>query len=1066
MKILAMRLSLMGVLLCSVAMGQGTTATVSGVVTDPSGGVVPGATVTLTNDATKVTRDTVTNGRGEYTVPSLQPATYSILISAPGMQSQERHGVLLQLGQEARLDFQLTVGSTTTTVTVTGSSAPILNTENATIASDVQDQTLTQTPLNARVFWNMVLLQPGVNLSTGGNSDRGGMIISGQPETANNWVVDGINDIDYSTAAPGYRPSVDAIQEFKVYTGNYDAEFGRNAGGQVVVVTKSGTNRFHGTVYEFLRNQDLDANNYFSKNRPAYKRNQFGGTFSGPIQKNKTFFFFAYEGERLINQQVSLSTVPTSAEVNGDFSGLPSSVVLKTPAGYPANAIVHNVINPSALTPAEYQSYVVGRALLGIYPSPTTATPAGSAPSLNYLFNANATESLDQENLKLDHTFSDRNSAFVSLNYLRDPQLSYFTVDPECGEVTIPGFGCFYLVTAQLYGIGWTHSFSPTVVNDFHLGYSRFVAPRPSSPQYEGNFFNQTYNIPAFDNPGPTIFGPPNVSITGYNSYGMFAVVPNFRDENTFDVSDSVYWSFGKHSFKAGGESIRLQNNATVTNYPRGNFGFTSSSTGPTTGYALADAVLGLPATAEQDPTAPPNEFRDTIFGLYVEDSYKVMRRLTVNYGLRWDETTPIADNFNGLTNFDTASGTPYLINSPGHRGSSYNPDHHDFGPRLGVVYQLSDKTTLRAGAGTYFNAPAGSNSFLNLIFYYPARLASTFTSTPTNPLSLPNPFVGGNALTLAGIEPKYQSGILNSWGMDVQREIAPNLLFDLGYYGNRATHAQTNLDINQPAPSTLPAASVQATAPYPNYSVINYLESAGISTYESLQVKLDKRYSNGLFFTVAYTFAKSLDDISGTVQNNYDLKANYGPSANDVRHRFVFNPVYELPIGRGKRFVNEGTFLPAILGGFQVSSIVTGQTGVPVTAYMSGNFSNANILNPNSDRPNVVGNPNSGPHTLDHWFNTAAFVAPAFGTFGNEGTDIIKGPGLWDWDFTLARDFALPHEASLQFRVETFNILNHPNFAPPGNIVNSPSFGEISSTNTNTLITPRQIQIGLKILF
>jgi hypothetical protein len=890
----------------------------------------------------------------------------------------------------------------------------------------------------------------------------------GQTDGANYYTYDGINNVDFSIGEPSFRPSIDTIEEFKVYTGTYEAEFGHNAGGQIVVVGKSGGNSFHGTMYEFLRNQKMDAVNFFNPPglTPAYKRNQFGGTFGGPIRKNKTFFFFGYEGLRLRQQVTALTTVPTEAMQNGNFQGLP--VTLQVPAGYASNAIVNNVVNTSAFTPAQLQSYNIARAMLSYFPSPTTLTPGGAFPANNYNYSATAQESSNQYNLRLDHTFNEKNLAYVTLNYFNDNTINYLTTDGPCSALipSVPGFGCLAGVLAQIYGGGFTHIFSPNLVNDFHGGYQREVTPRYGvGPQAQVNF-NAENNINANCGCISNNLGIPTVDIAGgFSTLGTGVAVPQYRADNTFDENDTLIWTFGKHSIKFGAEATRLQNNAFVDVYGRGFLDFTGTNAGPSTGYAFADALLGLPAVTTRYYSAPPVQFRITSFSAFVQDSWKVSSRLTLNYGLRWENTTPLTNNYgNSMVNFNPATGVAYDV-AP--RTNVYNY-YNGWAPRFGFAYQLfGRKTVLRGGVGIFYNAPILINSLLNLELSYPDRLKQNFVSTPANPLSLPNVFSGAPAGTEspAGIAPNFRVAAINEWSIGIQHEILPNLVLDVSYVGNHGSHLLETVNINQPPATALPAAQVLNLQPYPQFSPVLWYQSQGISNYDALLVRLEKRFSNGISFITTYGYSKSLDDISQEAepQNDYNIRGgNYGPSAYDVRHRFVWSPIWELPFGAGKHYLNNG--VPSkIFGGFQLSSIVTIQTGIPVTPVLYGNYSNTSNQDLGTiDRPNATGiNPNNGSHTVQQWFDTAAFAAPTFGTFGNAGVGTINSPGLVNFDISLARRFVVTEKIALQFRAETFNSFNHPNFLSPNVIENIPTFGTISGANS-----PRDIQLALKLVF
>ena len=1044
-------------------------ATLTGIATDPSGANIAGAVIIATEQRTAIIHTANANAVGEYTLPLLPPGEYSVRASAPGFGDQTFDKIVLQVGQTARLDVKLAVGGSSSNVDVSTVQLTT-DTETSSIGTVVENRTVVDVPLNGRQFYTLALLVPGtyppVQNSTLGF--RGGFNVAGSSEVSNFFTLDGFNNVDGANGSPTVRPSIDDIQEFRLQTGVYQAEYGHNNGGQVTVITKSGSNDFHGTVYDFLRNDDLDSLNYFSSlgTSNELKRNDFGGTFGGPIHKDKTFFFFSYEGLRLIESVIALGTVPTAAQQAGSFAG---AAALKTPTGYSPLAVSGNTIKTAYLTATQLQSYTIGKALLAYYPLPTNASAAN-----NYNFAGRETESANQYSFRLDHTFNPRDNLYATLQYFSDP--NFQPSNPLCGSATVPGFGCSAPYTGQLYGGVWNHIFSPALANQLRIGFQRARGSRYG--QDDTNNFDQTYNIPAFSSTIPGNSGIPYTVIPGYSTLGSYVNLPQDRRDNTFEYADDVLLTHGKHSFKMGADFTRFQNNDLFVFYGRGLFDFTSANGAGGTGNALADALLGLPTATIQTPTAPISYVRENYISAYAQDNFKVTPRLTVNYGLRWELFGPPVDTRDNLAGFSTVTGKPYKDGTNGYSSLPWPNTYHDFGPRIGFAFQpgTQGKTVVRGGFGIMYDAQATENGIFNLITSTPIRAQTTFASIPQIPLNLTNPFPANGyttALTPGGITSRFQPALVEEYTLDVQRQLPDGILLDVAYFGSLGRHLPDEINLNQPATGFANTTLSGAARPYPAYGNITWDQSEGISTYNSLQVKLQKSYSHGLNFLSSYTYGRSLDDTPGIAtsdsaspnfpQNSYNIGGDYGRSGFDVKHRLSISPVYDLPFGAGRTFLSSG--LPSrILGGFQLSGILTAQSGTPVTPTYSINVSNTfnSTLGAGVDRPNVVGNPNSGPKTPAKWFNTAAYVQPTIGTFGNASRNSIQGPGYTELDIAFSRTFKVTDAAALQARAEIFNLANHPNFLLPNAVVNSGSlFGTISQADD-----PREAQISLRLSF
>ncbi len=1060
------RLAVLVASLAGALLAQGPVSSVSGEIHDPSGAVIPNIVVTARNANTNLSRSSVTNDSGAYTIVGLAPGPYEISAEGPGFKREVRSGITLAVAQEARIDFKLEMGIVSDVVNVT-EQVPVVNTESGSTGTVIDNKKVVEIPLNGRQFYNLAILVPGTTAPAQNSTDgfRGGFNVSGRAETNNNFTVNGIDNNDESVAAPSVRPSVDDIQEFNLLTGVYSAEYGRSSGGQVIVITKSGTNQFHGTAYDFIRNQVIDASNYFTAAgvKPSFRRNDFGATLGGPVIKNKTFFHFSYEGLRLAQQVAAITTVPTAAEDAGNFSTLlsgTSHTQLKNPftgLAFAGNMIPNNMISP------------VGQALLRNYPAPTSATLFG-APSNNYVLNGTQTENMNEYSARIDHTFSPADSLYGFYTYFGDP-ITY--VDNSlCGSSLLPNGGCFTGWTGQLFGIVENHIFSPAVVNEARAGVQRMRQPRLQSDA-NINFWGQ-FNTPNVGSNIANNTGLPNTTITGYTKLGGPTNLPQDRWNTTYDYRDTLSWQKGTHSLKFGAEYRPFDANHTYVQNGRGVLTFNAASTAPTTGYALADVLLGYPSTTSNNPLAQPIYARTKGTYLFVQDDWKVTSRFTINAGVRWELNSPYVDARNYASSFNLTTGQIDVAGQNGTPRNFYKWDYNKFAPRLGFAYQPfgDSKTVIRGGAGIFYDNLITFNGFLGVSLNPPFRAPATYTSSVANPINLNNPFPLGSTTSnpsVYAVAPNYTTPNVYEWSFGIQRQLPGDILLDTTYFGSKGTYLPLTDNLNQPAPGAGTATQVQARRPYPLYSTVSTYSSWGNSEYQSLQIKLDKRYSNGVALLLAETYAKSIDDTSqtgstsqsssGTPQNSYNIQeGERGLSDFNVKNRLVLSIVAEAPFGKSKRWLKEGV-ASKVAGGWQVSGIFTDQTGRPWTPYLPSNNSNTYQQ---SDRPNVVvGCSNSGFQTVAQWINPACFSTPGAGTFGNLGRNVLIGPGMVNLDFALDRNFTITEQVRLQFRAEAFNIFNHPNFNLPNTSYGTPSFGSLTSA-----MDPRELQFALKFIF
>lgn len=1060
------------------AWAQTDTATITGIVHDSSAAAVPGARVVARNVLTNIERATVTSGEGTYSIPLLNVGTYQISAEKEGFKSEVHSGIVLQVDQKARVDFTLQVGETHEIVTV-ASEARAIQTESTSLGSVINNKQTVELPLNSRSYYDLTMLTTNVAPPTGsltaGTSSA--FSVAGQNSQSNNFLLNGIDNNNHNVnSGGGFRPSIDAVQEFNIMTGIYSAEFGRMSGGQIAVTIKSGTNQLHASVYEFLRNSDLDSRNVFLRGpTPSLKRNLFGATAGGPIKRNKTFIFGAYEGLRLNQATATVTTVPTTAMVSGNFSGLP---VIKDP-------ITKIPFSNNTILPAQMST--VGAALAAYYPAPNLPNAAGALPSNNYSVAPPSFNNGDQFSIRGDQYFSIKDSFSLMANYFRNPNNTGGVIQP---------FGSINRNTAQQHGLTETHIFSPSLVNEFRMGFTRQTQ---GNTQGDHNIdFVKQYNIPnvfdpSYDPVCPASAGEhcnggvPATTVNGYASLGGPTADPQQSHIYTYQEVDNLIWIKGSQTMHFGIDVRRGDTNWAQTNQGRGAFIFSApsnSTTLPTSGNVFADLLLGYPSQVQRNPIA--QNYYQRFWGLapYFQDDWKITPRLTLNLGLRWEFDTPVTHLNDSVSNFDATTGKIFVPCHDGYSCQTWNMDWADLAPRVGIAWQPfgDSKTVIRAGSGFFYNE-IGSVITFPMALNYPHRLQQTFNSSLAKPITLANPFPAipstsgpppsDGSITLASVNPDFKTPVQQEWTFNIERQLTGSTVFEIGYMGSKGTHQYSQININQPhpQPAGTTTAQIQALRPYPAFNQIVYRQTGGNSNYESLEAKLEKRYSHGVTATVAYTWAKAIDEalpgIQATVggenfpQDSYNFAGSMrGLSQLDLRHRIVGNVIAESPFGKGHKWLSDGV-LGSILGGWQLANIVTVQSGRPLFISM-GNTQISNTLSP-ADRPNVVAgcNPNDGPKTIGEWFDTSCFKTPPIGTFGNEGRNNVIGPGLFNIDTSLSRILMWRERYRLQIRAETFNTLNHPNWGAPVTTAGTQSFGTIGSA-----LDPRNVQFGLKLSF
>jgi hypothetical protein len=1110
-----MRIAVIGWLLAAGAVLWGQTfGEITGEVRDASGAVIVGAAVTITNQATGAARSAVTNQSGIYSVPALQPGVYDLRVTMTGFQAATRPDLVLQVQQTARVDFTLQVGQVTEAVEVAGSSA-LLTTENATVGTVIENKRILELPLNGRNFLQLVSLSPNVSfgfansgqagLRQGGARAQQNISLAGQRSMFNRFTLDGMENTDVNFNTYIVLPSIDALQEFKVQSGIYPAEFGRSA-GQINVSTKAGTNEFHGALFEFLRNDKLDARNYaFTSNRPPkdpFKWNQYGFTLGGPVWiprlvngRNRLFFLSNFEGYRDRKQLRGVFNVPSAAMRRGDFSEIAQRIFdpatrsreggAITAAAFPGNLIPASRIHPIAVK------------LLEFYPPPNVNT--GSLVS-NFQRGQRRIIDKDQFLQRIDLVESNRSSWFGRYSWGDEVQLQ------EALQLN----GSKILTRFQQAMISNTRVLSPSIVNEFRSGWNSFF----NSTGRELAFIrdvNGELNLPGMPSPPPNAWGIPEVNISGFSSFGDSTEGPYVNNNHTFQWVDNFSLIAGRHSIRFGGEVRRDRYNQIGNQFPRGELGFEGQATqdpaSPSgTGYAFADYMLGLNRRAQGVVGMGFVQFRATGQYYYIDDTWKVRPGLTLHLGLRYEYTPPWFDRSGKLVNVHLpfADAMPNVPDRSRHptlvrigQGDFYeglllrfNPainvardgrlgprlvesDHNDFAPRLGISWSPSGRWTLRAGAGVFYSQDTGNPRF-DMSRNLAGRRNDT-SNTDFPDLTLDRPFrnlgttVQINNPAALGNNHHRRTPYSAQFLINIQRELDRRTVLEAGYLGSVSRKLESYRDYNNPQPA--PTGSVASRLPYPEFSRVWLVDGHNKANYHSLGLKVQRRFSQGMTYLVGYTWSKSIDTGSAIrvhdgdtlfPQDSFCTQCERALSSFHTSHRLVTSVLYELPVGQGKRFLNTGGAANALLGGWQLSSIVTLQTGFPVTVMSGTDISNRAI---GTDRPNATGDRVAlprGHQDPERFFNTAAFVLQPVGALGNVGRNTLIGPGIIAWDLSTLKNFRVREGHDIQLRFEAFNLPNHPNWGLPNTSRISPGFGTIRSTRTDM----RDLQFALKYLF
>ena len=1076
------------VLCCAIGEAQ-IAATLVGRITDESGAVLPGTTIRIVNTGKNETHTVPVGGNGEYVVPQLAPGGYKITAERSGFRRAVVSNVQLQTGQEARVDIAMHVGDLAQQVDVT-SSTPLLATENAAVGNVVDQTKVAQLPLNGRNYLSLALLQPDVLPPAQGSTIgfRGGINIAGSSEISTQYLLDGIDNNDEATNQPLHTPVLDAVQEFRVLTGTYSAEFGRQSGGQVIVTTKSGENQFHGTVWDYYRNSYMDAKNYFASRKLSFIRNQYGLTLGGPIKKDKTFFFVAWESQNRGNGVSSVSSVPPLSFRSGNFSSL--NTTLKNPfaayAPFPGNRIPASLFSPQGL------------GLLNLYPLPNTNSSQNNISSTT-----SGQYNSDQFSTRVDQHIGNNDEFYGVYEFLDSGQF-YPLSNPLCSARAVPGWGCFEYSRTQQATTGWTHIFSPTLVNEARFGYVRFGFQRLQQ-DFNSDVVNRL-GIGGLTDVGvvPNNNGAPQITLTGYTTIGGATNLPQARHDDNYNYIDNLTLTSGSHTFKFGFDYLKILYNSFFVSSGRGAFSFQGSFTG----NSVADLLLGIPYQASRNPGPPThNNISDNV-GTYIQDDWKVSPKLTINLGLRYEVDFPLRERVNKLSSFDPvtntlldAQGFVYTANPSNGALSSgvwdpnighklYRTDWNNLGPRVGLAYRPGggSKTVIRSGFGTFYNHQIAGNGMTSLMRNAPFRNGQTagpFTAGSGVIPSLANAFLNNSLITPPGVAASFLTAYTNQWTFGLQQEVGSNMVLEVNYQGSESHKLPLPWNINQAFPGS---GSVNSRRPYVGWGNITggFIDSIGNANFNSLNVRLERRFSHGLSFTASYSWAKSIDNGSGistsstnsnsTAQDARDLAAERALSDFNVPQRLVFSYVWDLPFSMHfSRYIN------AVISGWQLTGILTAQKGQPFTPYLGTDQSSTAG---GADRPNLIGNWNVSNQSVSQWFNACTLLAtgalqncspgesPAWqqaaaGHFGNAGRNILQGPGLFNFDVGLYRQFRVTEKLGMQLRGEFYNATNHPNFYQPNATVLSTSYGSITQANDEPSSgAQREIQVALKVVF
>jgi len=1079
--------------------GQTTFGSITGTITDPSGAVIFGANVTIINEGTGVERRVVTTEAGVFNVSDLSVGTYRVRIAAAGFRTQERTGLVLNANQVISVDMQMAVGSAATeSIQVTGA-APVIDTETGTLSYVKTSRDLLQLPLVARTagdfgFYGYTYSNPGVSKVAGQSNPavNGMRILDTAPS------MDGIVVMAYLTGVGGgpVQPSLEGIEQVNIELAGTQAEFAKST--NFTVVTKSGTNQFHGGGFWDYNGNELNARNFFSATVPFRVYHDFAASLGGPIRKNKTFFFLDYEGSREAASTVVVGNTPLPEWRNGDFSGL--STTVKDPTTglpFPGNMVPQSRMSPVSLKAQTY-----------FYPLPNYGPPGLQSGNWRGLEpGQTGFTHFDNFDVRVDHNLGSKDLIYARASYRRLPVAAY--------DQNLPPDGVLDQIRNTRSAVAsWTHNLSPSVLNEFRAGMARML--NFYQPDLVGLNIIQNLGIQGVG-VGQPLHDVPAITITGVTTTDM-ADTHTLNVDTNFEYTDNLSVNHGSHFMKFGFDAIRDQ--LSKESWPDSIYG-SYNFTGAYSGFGYADFLLGIPQTTSLTVPTPKSYLRGTIWSAYAQDQFKVSRRLTLNYGIRWELPAPYYDRFDNTYSFDRANGSLVVPNNAlahvnplypknipiitasqaGYPSSSLlNTNGLNFYPRFGFAYRPfdNDMTVVRGGYGIYGNTVYGSAA--NSMIGGPYSGSQTFTNSFANgsPLfAFPDPFLANGATStqnVIGVNPNLRVPYSQQFNLTVERQIG-QIGLRVAYIGTRTVNLIYAANINQPPASTIPFTTSRRI--YPVYNTVTWYDNGGTQQYNALQVSASKTYGNNLFFNTGWTWAKDLTDtqnngssFSGpTIQDAYNRRADKGDDVLTRPHRVYINAIYSLPVGKGQRFLgNASRLADALLGGWSTSWVSEMESGQYYTPTFSGfDPSNTNNFGPASSS-NFVARPDriasgelSSGQSITHFFDVSAFIIPGcpaanpvcsnpanVGRFGNSGVNILRGPKNINFDFSAMKYFPINERLRLQFRMMATDVFNHPNFSNPAANISSPgTVGQITSTFSEQIgEAARQVHFSLRVEF
>jgi hypothetical protein len=1115
--------------LSAFVFGQSNYASVSGTVRDSQSLPVAHATLVFKAANTGASRIVTTNDTGVFYAPALLPDDYQLTTSAAGFApiAQTLH---LEVGQQLSLDVPLKIGPVQEGLRVNGASEA-LHATDATVGEVVEPKSIQELPLNGRMLIDLVLTVPGTHVGFGAQTgetnplywrpgQRSAVVIGGARPNANFFLLDGATNTDPTFNTQNVSPSPDTVMEFQVATSSYTADMGGAGGGQINIVTRSGTNAYHGTAYEFLRNGAMDASPFAAMGNNHLVQNNFGASFGGPLlgKKRNTFFFLNYEGLRLAQADAQVLTVPTPAEITGDFSmsnvkiydpttAVPNpnydSALPTGPSNYPytRSQFPNNQIPIGRINP-QLEAF-----LMQYVPMPNMSMAMSGADSNNYLDVRNENHFQNQGTARVDHNFSNNDSAMARYTLSSEKGFSPSNGNTPTTE-NLPGFGANFDNFSQQAVIAYTHIFSGTKLNTASLALSRLSMDHTSQNDGVNNIVGQL-GIQGIGFGGPGAWGAPWFAAQGYTGIGdTFAATPMHAWDTTIELRDTFSWQHGRHAMRFGADTRRFiwpmwgffQNRGyyQYTNGYTTEFGFNNGS-----GNGFASLLLSLPTVKQRQAGVPQMDLRNWGYDTFAEDSWRATSTLTLNFGLRYEYTSPLYDLRETNSNLIFNDGVPsvFIGGEQGYPTGLMYSNKHNFAPRIGIAKDIpSLGIVLRGGYGIFYTPVDGNtwcNQRHNVPYVFPeTQQADNFTppaSLFTNTLNFGTPVLGTGTLpattvSFTAFDPHAPAEYVQQWNGQIEKAIGNSTTIDIGYLGARGFHLQRAHLINNAPPgpgplgprrpfkslsfvpgTVLTPSSTDAVIQSQTFpvSTINLLEDTAQSWYDAGYINIRRKYSHGLSLLANYTLAKNLTnapdfrspmDESAIPQNNNDLAAEKGPGC-DVRHRLALSSVYSIPA------FERSTWTKLVTQNWQFSTVYQVESGMPFTVSVFGDTANSGtVLGENPIRANATGQPIFGPGTrnANEWFNPAAFATPPAYTFGDVGRNSVYGPPLQTLDIALVRSFRITESSSFEFRGEAFNALNKTNLGTPNRYVNEPQFGTI----TMPMTPGREVQLSARVSF